>query len=344
MGTIIGTGVFLKTAKMAQAVGSPGLVLLAWLVAGLLSFAGALTYAELGAMLPHAGGEFVYLRAAYGPLPAFLFGWMRLAIRAAGSIAIFGVAFATFLSALIPLPAVWAEKTFRVFGQSFHWQFGSKQVAAVLVILIIYGLVNLAYRYALPMDEIMASSSTAHPDALPVATKAAQSFLGRAGGRLVSIAFVLSTVGALHGSILTNARITYAMARAGVFFRRFGELNGRTAVPVAAMVLQGIWACVLAVLGTFDQLTDCVVFASWIFYAATASAVFVLRRKMPDAPRPYRTSGYPIVPLLFIAVAAWLIVNTLVTNPIESAVGTFLILLGLPIYLFNRSRLITPTA
>ena len=110
------------------------------------------------------------------------------------------------------------------------------------------------------------------------------------------------------------------------------------------MVLQGIWASVLAVSGTFDQLTDCVVFASWIFYAATASAVFVLRRKMPDAPRPYRTSGYPIVPLLFIAVAAWLIVNTLVTNPLESAVGTFLILLGLPVYFFNRSRLITPTA
>lgn len=446
VGTIIGTGVFLKTAKMAQAVGTPEMVLLAWLVAGLLSFAGALTYAELGAMLPHAGGEFVYLRAAYGPLPAFLFGWMRLAIGASGSIAIFGVAFATFLSALFPLPAVWAEKTFQLFGQPFHWQFGSKQVAAVLVILffssincfrvvfggriqtiltaakvlaitaivigvfffapsatwdnlhrpagvsawpgfsafgaallaalwafdgwnnmpmvagevknpdrniplallggtavvlVIYGLANLAYCYALPMDEIKASSSTAHPDALPVATKAAQSFLGGAGGRLVSIAFVLSTIGALHGSILTNARITYAMARDGVFFKRFGELNKITAVPVAAMILQAIWASVLAVSGTFDQLTDCVIFASWIFYAATASAVFVLRRKMPDAPRPYRTFGYPIVPLLFIAVAGWLIVNTLLTNPLESVTGTILILLGLPIYFLNRSQLAT---
>ena len=191
------------------------------------------------------------------------------------------------------------------------------------------------------MDEIKASSSTAHPDALPVATKATQAFLGGAGGRLVSIAFVLSTIGALHGSILTNARITYAMARDGVFFKRFGELNKITAVPVAAMILQAIWASVLAVSGTFDQLTDCVIFASWIFYAATASAVFVLRRKMPDAPRPYRTFGYPIVPLLFIAVAGWLIVNTLLTNPLESVTGTILILLGLPIYFLNRSQLAT---
>lgn len=444
VGTIIGTGVFLKTARMAQAVGSPSWVLLAWLVAGLLSFAGALTYAELGAMMPHAGGEFVYLRAAYGPLPAFLFGWMRLAIGAAGSIAIFGVAFATFLSALIPLPAVWMEKTFQFFGQSFHWQFGSKQVAALLVILffsainclrvvfggrvqtlltaakvaailaivigaffyapsatwsnfhspqqagswpgfspfgaaliaalwafdgwnnmpmvagevkdpnrniplalltgtflvlVIYGLVNVAYFYALPLEEIVTSSSAAHPDALPVATKAAQSFLGSAGGRLVSIGFILSTIGALHGSILTNARITFAMSRDGVFFKQFGELNPKTSVPMRAMILQAIWACVLAVSGTFDQLTDCVIFASWIFYASTASAVFVLRRKMPDAPRPYRTFGYPLVPLLFIAVAGWLIINTLFTNPIESAVGTFLILLGLPVYFLNRSRL-----
>ena len=117
VGTIIGTGVFLKTSTMAQKVGSPELVLLAWVAAGLLSLAGALTYAELGAMLPKAGGEYVFLRAAYGNLVAFLFGWMRIAVGSTGSIAIFGVAFATFLSALVPLKTVWAEKTFVLLGK-----------------------------------------------------------------------------------------------------------------------------------------------------------------------------------------------------------------------------------
>src|SRR5436190_18747914 len=128
VGTIIGTGVFFKTAKMAQAVGSPQLVLLAWVAAGLLSLAGALTYAELGAMLPKAGGEYVFLRAAYGNLVAFLFGWMRIVVGSTGSIAIFGVAFATFLSALVPLKTVWAEKTFVLLGQTINWQFGIKQI------------------------------------------------------------------------------------------------------------------------------------------------------------------------------------------------------------------------
>ena len=140
VGTIIGTGVFLKTAKMAQAVGSPELVLLAWLAAGILSLAGALTYAELGAMLPKAGGEYVFLRAAYGDLPAFLFGWMRIVVGSAGSIAIFGVAFATFASALVPLKTVWVEKTFTLLGQTIHWQFGAKQIVAVGIILLFSGI------------------------------------------------------------------------------------------------------------------------------------------------------------------------------------------------------------
>lgn len=443
IGTIIGTGIFLKTARMGQAVGSPELVLLAWIAAGILSLAGALTYAELGALFPEAGGEYVYLRAAYGPLPAFMFGWMRLIVGSAGSIAIFGVAFATFISALVPLDSVWIEKPFTFLGQNILWQFGAKQIVAVgvilffsllncfrvvfggrvqtiltvlkvlgivtiiigvfffapsadwshlvrgpgvaawsglsafgaamlaalwafdgwnnmpmvagevreparniplalsigtVVVLVIYLLANVAYCYALPFNEILTANSSAHPDALPVATKAAQTFLGSSGGKLVSIAFLLSTIGALHGSILTNSRITFAMARDGVFFSRFGELNEKTAVPVAAIILQAVWASVLAVSGTFDQLTDCVVFAGWIFYAATTSSVFVLRKKFPDWPRSYRTVGYPVVPIIFIGVAIWLIVNTLTTNPMESLVGLVLIGVGLPIYWWKRGR------
>src|SRR5258705_595666 len=130
IGTVIGTGVFLKSAVMAQEVGSPGLVLAAWVAAGFLSLAGALTYAELGALLPQAGGEYVYLRQAYGDAPAFLFGWMRFSVAAAGGIAVLGVGFATFLSAVLPFTTVWVERTYRLLCQEIHWQFGTKQLVA----------------------------------------------------------------------------------------------------------------------------------------------------------------------------------------------------------------------
>lgn len=451
VGTIIGTGVFLKAAPMAQQVGTPALVLLVWIVSGLLSLAGALTYAELGAMLPHAGGEYVYLRAAYGNLPAFLFGWMRLLIGSTGSIAAYGVGFAIFLSGLLSanpdLSAkynfAWAERDFSLFGDKIHWQFGPPQIVAVgiillfsglncfkvvfggriqslftfakllgiativfgvfffahgatwqhllapvntkswcgfsafgaamlaalwaydgwnnmpmvagevqnpgrnvpralifgmLVVLLVYGLANLAYHVALPMDEIVSARSTAHRDALPVASKAAQTFLGANGPALVSIIFILSTLGTLNGSILTNARIPYAMARDGLFLTSVGNLSERSKVPVVSIILQAIWASVLALSGTFDQLTDYVIFASWIFYGATTAAVFVLRKKMPDAPRPYRTLGYPIVPLVFVLVAGWLTINTLKTSPVPSLLGLALIALGLPVYFFQKKN------
>ncbi|MGB8166890.1 MAG: amino acid permease [Chthoniobacteraceae bacterium] len=443
VGTIIGTGVFLKTTPMAQAVGSPAWVLAAWLVAGAMSLAGALAYAELGALLPRAGGEYTFLRAAYGDLPAFLFGWMRIAVGGSGSIAIFGVAFATFLSALIPLDAVWLRRSFHLFGDQIDWQLGSRQLVSVAVIticsavnclrvvfggrfqsvitlvklvsiaaivvgvflfgkgtswehfaaptgagewrgwpafgaavlaalwsfdgwnnmpmvagevrepgrnipaalmagmaivLVAYGLANLAYFYALPFSEILSANSTGHRDALPVAAKAAQSFLGENGPKLVSLAFLLSAVGVLNGSILTNARVPYAMARDGLFFRRFATLNARTSVPVAAIAGQAVWASVLAVSGTFDQLTNCVVFAGFMFYALTTSAVFVLRRKMPDALRPYRTIGYPFLPALFILVSLALLWNTLTAARLESLVGLGLIALGLPVYFLLKRQ------
>jgi APA family basic amino acid/polyamine antiporter len=441
VGTIIGTGVFLKSARMAQAVGTPSLVLLAWIAAGLLSLAGALSYAELGAMLPAAGGEYVYLRAAYGDLPAFLFGWMRLVVGSTGSFASIAAGFAIFLGALFPLHAVWARKSFELLGQKIDWQLGAQQLAAVAIILVlsaincahvvlggrvqsfftfakvlaiaaimggafffapsatwehlrapagaanwsgwtafgaamlaalwaydgwnnmpmaagevkdpgrnvprglilgmviviaVYVLVNLAYCYALPFAEITSSSSTLHGTALPVAAKAAQAFWPRFGVSLVAMAGVLSTIGALNGSILTGARIPYAMARDGLFFARFAELHDKTSVPVSAVIFQGIWASLLVLSASFDQLTDCVVFAGMIFYASTTVAVFVLRRKMADTPRPYKTLGYPVVPLIFILVALWLLVNTLQTSTVESVAGLVLIALGLPVYFWQR--------
>ncbi len=359
IGTVIGTGVFLKAAPMAQGVGTPTLVMIAWVAAGLLTLAGALTYAELGAMLPHAGGEYVYLRHSYGDASAFLFGWQRFIVAGSASIAALGAGFAVFLSAFLPLNQVWAARKFTLLGQTINWQFGSKELVAVGVILLlsglncltvafggkvqsvltvlkvaglviviggvfffaptvtwsnlatpagtpawsgfaafgvamlaalwaydgwnnmpmaagevqnpgrnipraliggmivvmaIYCLANLAYFYALPFGEVLTSYSTTQRESLPVASKAAQSFLGEYGGRIVALAFVVSALGALNGSILSNARVPYAMARDGVFFSNMASLSKTTRVPVTAIIIQGVWSCVLALSGTFDQL------------------------------------------------------------------------------------------
>ncbi len=442
VGTVIGTGVFLKTAIMAQDTGSPAFVLAAWVVAGLLSLAGALAYAELGAMLPEAGGEYVYLRQAYGEAAAFFYGWTRVFVSGTGSIAILGVGFATFLGAVLPMRAVWAQSTFTLLGQPIDWQFGATQVVAVAAIMLfavvnclsvvfggrvqsvltvlkvggiaalvlgiflrsetadwshlaapagqatsgisafglallaalwaydgwnnmpmaagevkdpgrnvpraliwgmvavmaIYCLANLAYFYALPFAEVLTSSSTTHRQALPVATKAAQTVFGEYGGKLISIAFIVSALGALNGSTLSNARVPFAMARDGFFFAKAGVVSAGTRSPVYALLMQACWASVLAISGTYDQLTDYVIFASWIFYALVTSAVFVLRRTAPEAPRPYRTLGYPLVPLAFVLVAGWLVVNTLVNRPVQSVAGLVLIASGLPVYAYYRMR------
>src|SRR5262245_48770729 len=443
IGTVIGTGVFLKAAPMAQGVGSPTLVMVAWVAAGLLTLAGALTYAELGAMLPHAGGEYVYLRHSYGDASAFLFGWQRFIVAGSASIAALGAGFAVFLSAFLPLNQVWAERKFTLFDQTINWQFGSKQLVAVgailllsalncltvafggkvqsvltvlkiaglavvivgvfffapavtwsnlatpagtpewsgfaafgvavlaalgaydgwnnmpmaagevqqpgrnipraliggmIVVMLIYCLANLAYFYALPLGEVVTSNSTAHRDALPVASKAAQSFLGESGGRFVALAFVVSALGALNGSILSNARVPYAMARDGVFFASQARLSQTTRVPVVAIMIQAVWSSVLALSDTFDQLTDCLLFASWIFYGLCASSVFVLRRKAPNAERPSNTLGYPVMPLVFVLVATWLVINTFVNKRVESVTGLVLIALGLPLYFYFRPR------
>ena len=443
VGTVIGTGVFLKAAPMAQAVGSPMWVLAAWVAAGLLSLAGALTYAELCSMMPEAGGEYVFLRKSYGEPAAFLFGWQRFIVAGSASIASLGVGFSIFLSTVIPLEQVWLQSDFKLLGQAIHWQFGTKQIVAVSVILLltsinclsvayggkvhvfltllkisgiafivfgififssgttwanlatptqshwnglsafgtamlaalwgydgwnnmpmaagevrdpgrnipralilgmlavmtIYCSLNLAYFYALPFDQVATSNSTKFRDALPVAARASQTFLGDYGSRIVAIVFMVSALGALNGSILSNARVPFAMARDGLFFRHFGLLSANSRVPVVCLVVQGFWASTLALSGTFDQLTDCLLFASWIFYALVTSSVFVMRRKFPDMDRPYKTVGYPLVPMVFVVVAIWLILNTLFSKPVESIAGLIMMAVGLPLYAyFRRAR------
>jgi APA family basic amino acid/polyamine antiporter len=439
--TVIGTGVFLKTAPMAQLVGSPSKVLLAWLAAGILSLAGALTYAELGAMMPKAGGEYVFLREAYGDLPAFLFGWSSVMLIASGGLAAVSTALASFLASFIPLSAVFTIHDFHVLGQVVHWRLGIQQVVAVAVILLfswvnsrgiemgsrvqwgatvaklggiaiivlgafllsrtgtwehlktpvtvriapagvgafgaamlaalwayqgwsnvpmmageiekpernipralifgmliviaVYLVTNLAYFYALSFSEILTSNSTAYRDALPVAARAAQTFSSY-GAQIVSFAFMVSAIGALNGITMMNARVPFAMARDGLFFGPLGNLSATSSVPVNAIWFQGIWACVLALSGTFDQITTSVIFAVWLFTALVGSSLFVLRRKLPAAPRRYRALGYPVVPALFVLVALWLVINTLTVSPVESAAGLFLVALGLPFYFYFR--------
>jgi APA family basic amino acid/polyamine antiporter len=425
VGTIIGTGVFLKTATMAQTMGNPTWVLIAWVVGGALSLTGALAYAELGSIMPDAGGEYVYLKEGYGEMWGFLYGWMRFWIGTPGSIAAYAVGAVTFASGMIDLSFIGGKtvaavlvitffsllnclsisfggkfnsfltglKLFMIFGitigifcfaKDVSWShfgesspgvegfigwsaFGSAVLAALwaydgwnnlsmvageiqnpkkniplsfgiglLIILVIYGLTNVAYFYALPFSEILNSNSSLFPDALPVATKAALSFLGTSGLTILSAAFVFSALGAMNGSIMTGARVPYAMAIDGLFFKKLGNVNSKTLVPVASVLTQACVSIMLAMSGSFDQLTDYVVFSSWIFYAMAAGVVFKMRRTRPDIQRDYKTFGYPVLPAIFIVLGVLLLINTVYTNTQSSLIGLGFILAGIPVFYFFK--------
>ena len=440
VGITIGTGIFLKAAVMAQSVGTPSLVLAAWIVAGIIAMFGALSFAELGALLPQAGGEYVYLRAAFGEIPGFLYVFNSFLVGGA-SISAYGAAVAIFLADIYRFDSVWYEHTLHLLGTTYTFQLGVRQVIAVgviaffsvincagvllggrvqtllatvkvvsilavaggvflfsdsadwdnlgaapgagaglsgfgaalfaalwaysgwqflpmaasevqqpernlpraivggtLLVLGIYLLVNVAYLYALPLWEVASSNSTAYPDAPSVAAKAVQTFLGARAAPIAALIFLVSSIGALNGTILARARVPYAAARDGLFFESFGRLNPRSRVPVVSIALVGGWAALLAASGTFDQLTNMAVLSYAIFWTPVVLAVIVLRRKLPNAPRPYRVWGYPFVPLSFVLVMAWIVLNALITRPAESAATVALILLGLPIYPFFRRR------
>jgi len=454
IGNVVGTGVFLKARVMTCNVGSPEWVLIVWVAAGLLSLAGALTYAELSAMKPEAGGEYVFLRDAYGRLSSFLYGWMLIFVGKTGAQASVAVVFAiglndfldgklkqtlfktdiwgytyeltslqiiavmmiiifttincasvafsgriatvlTFvkiaLIAFVGIGAfVWVTGgTFSHFGMTeaggacqgvndavrygsasytFIGGFGAAMLGALwgydgwnnlslvageikepgknvplaliggtIVIILLYVFVHFAYFYVLDPTAIASVSKDSS-----VAKEVVSRFFGGdmatfATGfavALFTVGLMLSSIGTLHTSILTGARVPYAMAKDGLMFESFGRLSEGTRVPVYALIFQGIWAAILALSGSFDTLTDYVIFGSWIFYALVTSSVFVFRKKFPNAERPYKAFGYPIVPILFLLVAGYLLVNTVITAPTQSFAGIFLILLGLPVYYY----------
>jgi basic amino acid/polyamine antiporter, APA family len=446
VGVIIGTGIFLKAASMAQAVGTPGLVLAAWVAAGLVAMLGALCFAELGALLPHAGGEYVYLRAAYGEIPGFLFACNAFVLNGA-AVAAYGAAVAIFVSDIHRFDARWYEHTLHLFGLAHTFEFGMRQLIAVGVIAVfaainclgvmlggrvqtvltvtkvaavllvaggvfvfsetgdwtnlhaaatgasgglagfggamfaalwaysgwqflpmaagevrepqhnlpraivtgtvlvlgLYLAVNAAYLYALPFWQVASANSTAYPDAPSVAARAVQTFLGGRAAPVAALIFLISTIGSLNGVILSTARVPYAAARDGLFFASFGRLHPKSRVPVFSLVLLAVWGAVLAVSGTFDQLTNMAVMSYAIFWIPVSLAVIVLRRKLPHAPRPFRVPGYPFVPLIFALVMVGIVVSALLTATAESVAALALILIGLPLYPLFRRRRLTPT-
>jgi basic amino acid/polyamine antiporter, APA family len=437
VGTVIGSGIFLVPKTMIQRVGSVEVVFLVWIVGGLLSLAGALSYAELAAALPEAGGEYAFLREAYGPLWGFIYSWTQMWVAKSGSIATLATGFAVYLTNFfapldsvfytipIPLGPHGGPLEFR-YGQFFAigliaalgWlnYYGVKlggnvqvTVTAVKVALIafiviaglgfghahapaasviapltftgfiaalvaalwaydgwnnvsmvsseirdpqrnlpkaliggtlavigIYLLADWAYFHVLTANEVAES--------IRVPASMMSKIFGPAGAGAVSIAALISIFAALNGSILSGSRVPYAAARDGYFFSAIANVHPRYRTPGVSIAALSAWASVLVLTGKYDDLFNLVIFASWILYGMTAAAVLVLRRKQPGLVRPYRTLGYPFVPLLFVIGAAVLLYSTLRDRPRESLMGIGLIVLGLPFYFFWRNKSASSTS
>lgn len=436
VGTVIGSGIFLVPKTMVQRVGSPEMVFIVWIAGGLLSLFGALTYAELSAAMPEAGGEYVYLTAAYGPFWGFVYGWTQMWVAKAASIATLATGFFYYLANfapglqatlwVIPWPigpgggpleirygqllamaviAVLAVVNYvgvRVGGDlqvavtlikialigalivgGLGWGRGAivnlqssvapspggfagffaalvaalwaydgwnnagmvaseirnpqrnlplAVIGGTLAVILIYLLANLAYFYVLPSAQVAASDR--------VAADMMRRVLGAPGAAAVSVAAMISMFAALNGSILSGSRVPYAMARDGLFFRRVAAVHPRFRTPGVSILLLCGWSALVLLSGRFDELFTMVIFASWILYGMTAAAAIVLRKKQPNLERPYRILGFPLVPVVFIAVAAVLLIATLRQSPRESLIGLSLILAGLPFYSYWKRRIL----
>jgi APA family basic amino acid/polyamine antiporter len=431
IGATLGTAIFLTPSDIAAALPHAGLILAAWALGGILTLAGALTYAELGAMFPRAGGPYHFLREAYGPLSGFLFGWASFTVIMSGGIAAIAAGFGEYLGSLVPFFST-QNVLFSLPLGAWRWTvsggqaagaiaivlltvvnfFGVREGAAVqnvvtvaklgalgglalfglfatprarpdfaaplpagdllsafgvaiiavlwaydgwyeftfsggevenparnlprglivgaLSLILIYGVINLVYLRAMPVEEIARTPR--------VAEGAATVFFGPGAARFVTVAIAVSIFGALSANILCCARIYQPMAEDGLFFRGLAEIHPRYRTPVTSLAAQGAWATVLVVSGTFSQLFTYVVFVGLLFFAAAGASLYVLRLKRPDAPRPYRTWGYPVVPALFILASLGIALNTVFERPAESLMGLGLLALGLPAYAFWRRR------
>jgi len=409
IGIVIGGGIFLVPNLVARNLASAPMILAVWTFAGIVSFFGALACAELGAAFPSTGGQYVFLREAYGPLAGFLCGWSMFTVARSAQVAWMAVVFSLYLSYLVPLGAAASKLLSLAVLALFTWinyvgvrtaavvqtsftaakilgaliiiasafflghpaagataapplaagfslsSFGVALIACLLaydgwvqlsfvageirnpkrnvllalalgslVVMAIYLMANLAYLRVLTVPEIAASDH--------VGATAAERVLGPAGGTLVSLIILVSILGTLNGCMLTTPRVYFAQANDGLFLRQFGEVHPRHQTPAFAIVAQAVWAAVLLLTGSYEALVDYALFGTWIFYGLMVAAVIVLRRKHPDVPRPYRMWGYPVTPLLFVAITTWFVLNTLITRPGPSLAGLALILVGMPVY------------
>jgi APA family basic amino acid/polyamine antiporter len=429
VGSVIGTGIFITTADIARVLPHEGFILLVWTLGGFLTLAGALSYAELGALYPRAGGMYHYLKEAYGTFWGFLYGWACFLVIMSGGIAALAVAFGEYLGSFVPLFSTrnilfslplggwtWEVSGGQLAGalaillltavnyvglregagvQNFlavfrigsilvfvalaffvdapakvslteslpetniFVAFGVGMIAAlwtydgwygptfsagemrdphrtlpfglvwgIVIVMVLYALINLVYFMALPLDQIAATPR--------IAETAAAALFGSGGGKLMSFAVLVSTFGCLSATILYSSRIYLPMARDGVFFRGLAAVHPRFHTPGRSLWAQSLWAVLLTLSGTYEQIYTYVVFAALLFHVGCAGAVVVLRRKRPDVERPYKVFGYPWVPLLFILASVLLIGNTVVEKPIESLIGLVLIAVGVPAYLWWR--------
>lgn len=413
IGIVIGGGIFLVPSVIARNLPTAGAILLAWLAAGILSFFGALAFAELGAMMPATGGQYIFLREAYGPLPAFLCGWTLFLIVMSAQISSLAIGFAIYFSQFVPLTpwtskavavalialvslvnyrgthaGAMVQKTFLILkvagilvliGSAFlantpsrldfgtlgpvhGTQLGFAMVACLLAydgwnlvsfisgevkspernvplalglgvaaIGVLYLLLNLAFLKVLTVPEIAAADR--------VGAVVAGRTLGPIGASLVAITILVSIVGSLNGGVLAAPRVYFAQARDGLFFRSFGVVHPRFLTPGFGIVVQGIWAAILALTGNYERLISFAILASWIFYALTVTGLIILRRKRPDIARPYRMWGYPFTTIAFVAIAVWFVITTVMHSPGTSAAAVLVIASGIPVYWIWRRRL-----
>jgi basic amino acid/polyamine antiporter, APA family len=437
VGSMIGSGIFIVSADMARQLGSSGLLLAAWGITAVMTILGALSYGELAAAMPRAGGQYVFLREAYGPLFGFLYGWTLFLVIQTGTIAAVAVGFAKFFglfapwvsasNVLVPLPLgsrvssqhlmailvisllTWVNckglregatvqnvftvakvgglLTLVVMGlilpanpaavqSNFHrlipdsfglgllsimgaalvgslfaadaWNnvtFTGSEVVnpkrnlplslflGTAAVSLIYFAANVVYLRTLPLEAIASAPEDR------VGTLAAQSLMGSGGLTFINVAILISTFGCTNGLILAGARVYYAMARDGLFFKRVGEVSPRSHTPVFSLIVQAVWACLLVLSGTYNNLLDYVIFAALLFYVLTVTGLFILRKKRPEMERPYKAFGYPVLPAVYVLLAALVMVDLLVVKPRFTWPGLMIVVTGVPVFfLWKKTR------
>ncbi len=469
IGSMIGSGIYIVSAEMSREMDSPALLLIAWFVTGFMTIVGALSYGELAAMMPQAGGQYVYLREALGRLWGFLYGWTLFLVIQTGTIAAVGVGFAKFLGVFVPaisstnwivhiydVPTVqigsvmlgnmhiglstqnlvavlivlfltfvntrgietgaWVQniftfaKTAALFGlvlaglavgrnaeaiaANFHdfWRglsalhpvqvgaggpvlmIGTIAILAVSqvgslfsadawnnvtftagevqnpqrnlplslalgtgLVILLYCAANVVYLLVIPLHgdangATIAARGLQYASEDRIATAVMQQMFGALGSYLMALAIMVSTFGCANGMILAGARVYYAMAKDGLFFAAAGHLDETHGVPVKALWMQGVWTSILCLSGSYGQLLDYIIFAVLIFYILTIGSLFVLRSTQPEAPRPYRAFGYPVLPAVYILMAIYIDYILLVYKPQFTWPGLFIVLLGIPVY------------